>query len=148
MPLTKEQLLIPRVMCIGKRNTARNPFGIFYTENDILTQGRDIMMWDSEDRGEVYFDPDWVEMMPHLFKRLKWHEKRDVKEMPEYIKQLDIVHPAKNWNLLEDCRWVFEFGHFGKQTIDDKMLPATQEQYNNYIDNIRGKLNTYKNSNL
>jgi len=85
-PLTKQQLLIPRVLCIGKNWRANNPHSGWYVEGDILTEYNKYNMWDSANRGQVYFDPIYLEMYPHLYKELKWYEMREPDELPEYIK--------------------------------------------------------------
>ena len=93
MPLTKQQLLIPRVLCIGGEQGKPNDTSGDYITGDILTQTvKSIHKWKSEKlKHSVYFCDKWIEQFPHLFKPLPWWYGRTVEEMPEYVKNTDIL---------------------------------------------------------
>jgi hypothetical protein len=71
--MSTEDLMKPRVMCIANDTSGRFEAGdIFYAEanGDFLING-----WK--------FNP---EQYPHLFRKLSWWERLDIKDMPEYVK--------------------------------------------------------------
>ena len=88
MPLTKQQLLIPRVLCIGTKEGEPNDTSGDFITGDILTQTvKSIHKWKSEKlKHSVYFCDKWIEQFPHLFKPLPWWYGRTVEEMPKYVK--------------------------------------------------------------
>lgn len=79
---------------------------------------------------------------PHLFKELEWWEERTAKDMPEYMKCKSSVHPkgivwrVRQWAI--NTATFFAHGEdagFGHCvfTQSDILLPATKEDYDNYI---------------
>jgi len=96
MPLTKEQLLIPRALCIGGKD------GELIWPWSTLRAGQ--ILKSQIEEGEVsykFLDPienDYrflnqmgIENFPHLFKPLPWWYGRTVEEMPLYVKQTGMV---------------------------------------------------------
>jgi hypothetical protein len=77
-------------------------------------------------------NPIYLRSYPHLFKELKWYEHQRLENMPLYIKgmykaifKVDRYEgSAEGWwtPIVNDKRWV----------LDPTMLPATEEEYNNY----------------
>lgn len=136
MPLTPTQLLVPRVLAIGTNQGEFIWPDSHYQSGMILT---DVDGWYTL-IGYPLVRPIKCEVaheFQNLFRPLEWWEMREPGQMPEYVKQLDMIHPSKNWELVNG-RWRFEYGPFGRQFIDGKMQPATNEQYIRYVDAIRG----------
>ncbi len=95
--------------------------------------------WYSTDGGNTgrLIDLHVIDKYPHLFSPLKWWEKREIGDMPEYFKytRLDnnelVVVKVATWD------------YFGMQLrahslkdiflIDGSDLPATIEDYQNYV---------------
>jgi len=86
MPLTKQQLLTPRVLCIGgEKGKPIHPLDCYLTCGDVLTRSNE-KSWKSKDFDmNFYFCDEWIEQFPHLFKLIPWWEKREESEYPEYI---------------------------------------------------------------
>lgn len=88
--LSKQQLLIPRVLCIGGKEGEPNDTSGDFITGDILTIAvKSIHRWMSEKLKQwVYLDPDCIEKYPHLFKPLPWWYGRTVDEMPKFAKHI------------------------------------------------------------
>ena len=85
MPLTKQQLLIPRVLCIGGKDGEPNYPGSRFMTGDIIEKnGRDY--WSV--KADAWLNQTTVDKFPHLFKPLPWWE-RDESELPEYVKSIE-----------------------------------------------------------
>mgnify|MGYP003405361601 FL=1 len=83
MPLTKQQLLIPRVLCIGGKDGEPNYPDSPFCVGDILTY-LDGMYFDKDNNcGISTYD---IIGFPHLFSLLQWWEKRKVNDLPQYVK--------------------------------------------------------------
>ena len=81
--MTKEQLLIPRVLCIGGKPGDPNYPGSRFMTGDIIEQnGRDY--WGI--KADAWISQTTVDRYPNLFKPLPWWYGRTVEEMPEYVK--------------------------------------------------------------
>jgi len=100
MSLTKQQLLIPRVMCVGGKEGEPNDTSGDFITGDILTQTvKSVHKWKSEKlKHSVYLDASFIEKFPHLFRRLAWCDYRDDKIGVEYVryKKTGTVLPASN----------------------------------------------------
>lgn len=87
--------------------------------------------------GDFVLSPEWFDKYPHLFRKLQWYEKRDIKDMPEYVKYVD----SNELNRLSEKEWegMFSFinnnDSIGCQLLKklNKALPATKSEYDNYI---------------
>ena len=81
--MTKEQLLIPRVLCIGGKPGDPNYPGSRFMTGDIIEQnGRDY--WGI--KADAWISQTTVDRYPNLFKPLPWWYGRTVEEMPQYVK--------------------------------------------------------------
>lgn len=74
---------------------------------------------------------------PHLFKPLSWWEDRDFNDMPEYIKAKErdgsyVLYKITGWNFGEYTTGYFENGVPISMEEND-ILPATEEEYTQYI---------------
>ncbi len=107
MPLTKQQLLIPRVLCLGEKGKRIWP-GSIWLGGDIIEESPrhgDLMYCDTD--GPRYSD------FPHLFKPLPWWYGRTVEEMPLYVNTNCVygVLKVQKWVLIEEnkeLRWRME----------------------------------------
>jgi len=83
------------------------------------------------------------EKFPHLFKKLKWFEKRNESEMPIFLKHsIDkekfTFHKIEKW----DMQYMFGFTNIEKREVCDlrtwaddyNYLPATEEEYLQFCD--------------
>jgi len=112
------------------------PFSKFMV-GDILHQHRHKVFgvdytWFSADRYSQCINANEIFDYPHLFRPLAWYEKRDIKDMPEYIKlttnmgQVFYYHyPDKDYL---DAKFL-KFKH-GSITLKD-FTPATATEYDN-----------------
>lgn len=87
MPLSKEQLLMPRYLYTG---TPGKPlwYGCHWKHGDIvkLDQTADGLACIYEDHKGLHFVKElYFNEAPHLFKPLQWWEYRKLEEMPEYV---------------------------------------------------------------
>lgn len=131
MSLTKEQLLIPRVMCVGKNWTANNPHSGWYVEGEILTEINKYNMWDSINRGTVYFDPIYLEMYPHLYKELSWWEHRDSDDLPMYVYMDFHYYKVSSYDIKTGVVYIFWENGVVANSLK-KCKPATEQEYNDY----------------
>jgi hypothetical protein len=132
MPLTKQQLLIPRVLCIGGEQGKPNDTSGDYITGDILTQTvKSIHKWKSEKlKHSVYFCDKWIEQFPHLFKPLPWWYGRTVEELPEYLNIDGGVFKVDMYDFGNDVVYVFTI------TVVPVLLrqctPADESEYQEY----------------
>ena len=131
--MTKEELLIPRYLCESPTDShyPYSPFkvGDILTLNQISGNGSNCCTIN----GVVYSEAA-LNKYPHLFRRLEWHEFRDEKDMPEYVKTINGQHV---W-------WFHGFGSLGEKYAKVKvgdyrsnyplsgLLPATAEEYEQF----------------
>lgn len=143
--MTQEQvqeLLRPRVKCIAPDTSRKYEIGdIFYkhvfpgsdsgmscyiTNLEFPLEGKNLIT-------------EFAENMPHLFQRLNWWDDREVNEMPEYLKIKDRVYRIAIWEKY------FGWLPVERDPIDesfrlahhfDKGLPATEQDYLNYKNNL------------
>lgn len=84
MPLTKQQLLIPRVLCIGGKEGEPNYPGSMVKTGEVLTLCTGITngrYYESKDGHLIHLPLNF----PNCFKPLPWLYGRTMEEMPEYI---------------------------------------------------------------
>jgi len=87
----------------------------------------------------VQYSEDRFSEYPHLFRRLHWREHRTPEEMPGWVKGVSgffkdkvvkIADPSQNgrqWHIENEIEHIF----FMRYASD--FLPATEEQYNEYL---------------
>ena len=71
---------------------------------------------------------------PANFKALKWWEERTGDELPEYVKWDNSLYPT--WNKVYKVTWFSIKSGSSDELMNvysDSMLPATKEEYDNYI---------------
>ena len=146
MPLTKEQLLIPRVMCVGTEpgkliwpwstlvsgqilTPTHNGVNYAYSFTDLLTGE------------ELWLDENGIAKFPNLFRPMPWWEGRNPEDMPKWVKfsenymnfKAGSVYETECWSDKHyDCiQFRSEEGlcgvPFGKW-----VAPATEQEYLDY----------------
>jgi len=138
MPLSKTELLTPRVEVIA--DYPNSPFKIGQILNvdagQLKENGESYMYVQTEHDSSVA-----VSEYPHLFRMLPWYEKRDIEDMPEYVKTGLINQrfskvqwkPMYNGDNIESWK-ISEDGTFWKNIWSIPTIqPATQEEYEAYI---------------
>lgn len=126
MPLTKEQLLTPRVKVIA--DYPLSPFVI----GSILTakKGR-YDAWYYEINGkELWFD---ITEYKHIFQPLPWWSDRKIFELPRYVKCIETPDQKIRPGMILKVAWCAE--NWGTDHIHTVILdtncyePATEEEY-------------------
>ena len=78
--------------------------------------------------------PEYVESMPHLFRKLNGWEERKVEDMPDYVKWDVGIYPT--WKkIMKVDKWNSN-GSFDHENVTISVIncfPATEQQYNDYI---------------
>lgn len=141
MKLTPEQLLHPRYEVI-----ADYPNSIFNVGH-ILTQNTQ-----NKNRFEVIIDYitgyAWVnnpEKYPNIFHKLEWWEKRNIEDMPEYVKGKSLI--SGNYGVVKIYNWQHFDGWWkanNKHVISEDVFnlyeyiePATETDYQNYLNQTK-----------
>ena len=94
MPLSKEQLMIPRVLCIGGKEGEPNYRNSPVNTGDVLELTIHGYLFQA--CYGVIVTRDTVSKFPHLFKPLPWWYGRTVEELPDYVKQTGMEDSAGN----------------------------------------------------
>lgn len=92
--MTNEELLVPRYKVI-----ATWP-GMDYNVGNIILMfddGSDELHSQDDGGGFIQWDR-FYKSFPHLFRPLAWYEKREEKDMPEYIKMKNRIYKVEEWN--------------------------------------------------
>ena len=138
MPLTKQQLLIPRVLCIGTKEGEPNDTSRDYISGNIITVGDYLSNSDFLSmKATAEYLGRLVEKFPHLFKPLPWWYGRTVEEMPGYILA------SKTYGIVKVNEWRC-MGELCLALTDDGMLsaanwefePADESDYELYVSKI------------
>ena len=124
------------------------PFSKFMV-GDILHQHRHKVFgvdytWFSADRYSQCINAKEIFDYPHLFRPLAWHEKRDIKNMPEYVKcenakGMYFAGKVMEWDFNNRLAIFSKYDNgkpkevisFNRETKD--FTPATSTEYDNYI---------------
>lgn len=137
--MTPEELLKPRYKVIADYPDNKLTIGdilMQYVENDTVWRHR----WSDGHWADItVHNPSYY---PHLFKKLEWWEERKPEEMPEYVKAKDssgevskvIEHFSKPYASKPNhpvCK--VEYLINGAREFYYELLPATKEEYDNYI---------------
>lgn len=129
MPLTKQQLLIPRVLCIGTEDGKQNyPKSLFKSGqvlelDNISHDGRNCYVVPS-------YDIDYFLSYPNCFNPLPWWYGRTVEELPEYLNIDGGVFKVDMYDFGNDVVYVFTI------TVVPVLLrqctPADESEYQEY----------------
>lgn len=154
MPLTKEQLLIPRVMCVGTKEGFEIWPGSSMASDKFVTGG--ILTLDTKTIIGTCFK-DWtgrewymakLNQFPHLFRPMPWWEGRKPEDMPEYVTvnllgslqwMANEIKTGAVYKLDADFKYNYYKGHYlgiqynnGGGTLGEYLLPATEQEYLDY----------------
>jgi len=123
--LTKQQLLIPRVLCIGTKEGEPNDTSGDYISGNIITVGDYLSNSDFLSmKATAEYLGGLVEKFPHLFKPLPWWEKRSASEMPDYVKDNNgVVHKVEKLITKDGNSW---------STVSGDIEPADESEYQEY----------------
>ena len=117
--MTTEELLIPRYEVI-----ADYPNNFFGKIGDIITP----QSFESED--DFY---DWeLDKYPYLFRKLYWYEKRELNELPKYVRYMDgNLYKVIQWRHTISTNYIVANVLNRKYIIHLKhvILPATEQEY-------------------
>ena len=131
--LTKQQLLIPRVLCIGPKEGEPNDTSGDFITGDILTQTeKRFSKWKSSKlKHTVYLDTSFIEKFPYLFRRLAWCDYRDDKIEVGYVRYIKtgIVLPASH--TVYNGKMFF-IGPSKKYEPGIRFEPADESEYQEY----------------
>ena len=139
MPLTKQQLLIPRVLCIGTKEGEPNDTSRDYISGNIITVGDYLSNSDFLSmKATAEYLGGLVEKFPHLFKPLPWWYGRTVEEMPRYVNTNSVygIRKVKEWAFIKGeklDRWRVEDTR-GEiySTFHLDITPADESEYQEY----------------
>lgn len=147
MPLSKSELLKSRYIVEapmpGAQFSHLLPGDILEEKDHPLYQSGTV--WGHVDETDVCKWTTICPNYPHLFRPLPWNEKRDIEDMPEYVKMVpESILVAKSHKFdWEPCYkvsdWrITEKGNVQGQTKDGWFIvthftPATREEYESYI---------------
>jgi len=136
MSLNKQQLLIPRVLCIGGKEGEPNYPGSKFKTGDVLLLLHYIY-YKCTIGGK--FIPthtvlsETVNQFPHLFKPLPWWEMRDKSDLPKYVKN---IKNGRIYKAVWDCfkfkgekEWSLILQPNGIPITPDGFEPATEQEY-------------------
>lgn len=120
----------------------------------------------SLDDGQVLEWESFYKSYPEIFKLLKWHEERKPEDMPQYVSYISLTRKERiygraetsddgfykarvfqkverwevcgrfSWSIRKEMHYFVE-GLIYPQAIYRSTLPATEEEYNNYINSIK-----------
>jgi hypothetical protein len=156
MAMTKEQLLIPRVMCVGTKEGTQNFPGSDYLTGTILEpDGKDakgIYYYRLKNRLFIYIDE--VENYPNCFRPMPWWEGRKPEDMPEYVTvnllgslqwMANEIKTGAVYKLDADFKYSYYKGHYlgiqynnGGGALGEYLLPASEQEYNEYKNQKEG----------
>lgn len=105
-----EKLLLPRFEVIADYPNSQ------YKVGDILDGAQAIVLADN------------FRKYPHLFRELKWWEKRGASELPEYFNYKGSIFKVKKWNLKDEQGWIV-LSEGGNWYYRDSIQPATEAEY-------------------
>lgn len=130
MPLTKEQLLIPRYKVIGKIPFLSKEDSALYEIGTIITD--DGIRPAINSNGDPVFITEWNEYA-HIFQPLPWWSDRKADEMPEYVKdEYRVIYRAR-WT--DNPLRMYLDNDKNSWLATDKIMcfysPAIQEEYIN-----------------
>lgn len=133
--MTKEQLLIPRVMCVGGKEGERNYPGSQFKTGEILTREKRYSDVYLTDNGRSYIFCFLADKFPHLFRAMPWWEGRQPEDMPLFVRNKTSIPVAfikvDEWVNDEKGGWDFREGGRWHQHVW-AVEPATLEEYEDY----------------
>lgn len=135
--MTKEQLLILRVMCVGGEEKGLTDTSGEFVNGDILTEGKFVRL-----SGEWHMLTKIIlekicEDFPHLFQPMKWWEGRQPEDMPLYLKAKKTGAVRKVLSYTRNPEGAADFAGEDFPTALEWFEPATEQEYNEYQNSLR-----------
>jgi len=144
--LTPEQLLIPRVMCIGTEVGTPNYPGSNWDTGDVLTYAQYdktvyLHKYDGPNIPHIWFlemedCEKYLKQFSHLFRPMPWYEGRKPEEMPEYVTYEGQILKVNNWIVEDGTVFVSLPMPNPAFTLGNKHysipIPATEAEYLTY----------------
>jgi len=133
--MTTEELLLPRVEVI-----APYPNSSFRVGTILEKPTNNLRYWGNDEHGyKTSVSSIDIDVHPHLFRPLHWSDKREICDMPEYVKHVEKGFIGKH---IKD-----ELRRYSNFTIESDMvedrakmsqnfndyLPATKSEYEQYL---------------
>lgn len=138
MPLTKQQLLIPRVLCIGGKEGEPNDTSGKWISGRIIELTENWPNCQNPFYLVPGYDIKYFNQYPHLFKPLPWWYGRTVEEMPRYVNTNSVygIRKVKEWAFIKGeklDRWRVEDTR-GEiySTFHLDITPADESEYQEY----------------
>lgn len=128
--MTTEQLLIPRVLCIGGKDGEPNYPGSPYKSGDILEVVDYFILIDDICSKLIYNEV--TNAYPELFRPLPWWYGRTVEEMPLYLKCGENGKVRKVARYFNWATMIVEFEGGRTRRLTDKWIPCTEAEYLEY----------------
>ena len=132
MPLTKQQLLIPRVLCIGTKEGEPNDTSRDYISGNIITVGDYLS---NSDFLSMKATAEYLEGLttkfPHLFRPMEWWEGRSIEDMPLFVK----ITKTGEVKMVEKYDPEYMSVKFVEDEFYDSLMiytPATEQEYLEY----------------
>lgn len=132
--MTPDELLQPRYKVIADYPKQDFEVGeVLYEDNE--------MYFVYTDNGKWQIHPEWY---PHLFKKLAWHEERNIEDLPEYVKlgynnRNQYVHQVDKWFDEIDGLYYQYLNKVGTPLMSNvnELLPSTQQEYEAYLKQMK-----------
>lgn len=129
MPLTKEQLLIPRVMCVGGKEGEPNDTSGSWITGTICTLSDTINGTGEPCCVVPQYSMKFFSRFPHLFRPMQWWEGRKPEDMPEYVWYKDKgVFKVDVWDFKYEEAMIFNGDLISTVSIG-LLTPATEQEY-------------------
>lgn len=148
--MTVEQLLVPRYEQTKdypnqttKKGDILTFVGCFGEENQFIEY--------INQNGEIFHTEWLLDAFPDIFRPLAWHERRNRKDMPDYLKKGSSVISVLGYQFSDKentklfVKWLhdgksrrFKIGTLRAAPISE-FLPATKSDYDNYINSTTNK---------
>lgn len=137
--MTPLQLLQPRYKVIGPYPFSKFKVGQIlllneYDGREHLSQQEYFLIHEDG----ICYHESFLRDYPHLFRPLQWYEERKVEDMPEYVKweydtdDVGKIEKVTRWRLLHNDLMA-DVPSVLNSVLAECFLPATEEEYNNYI---------------
>lgn len=133
MALTKQQLLIPRVLCIGTKEGEPNDTSGEFKSGQIITVGSLVQLGLQLFTASELLLGKLCTDYPNCFKPLPWWEKIDESELPDLVWQKEDIYRVDKYDLKRGYVWLVppEFGHSVPVELDIT-TPADESDFQEY----------------
>ena len=135
---TVEELMIKRVEVVGYYPRSPYNIGEILSHIDHLDNGSDFDLYDSIAQEDCCIYAHEVEKYPAIFRPVPWYERREIGDMPDFVKHPDYgyVHMVRDWcGLNWEGKPLYRYYQQGVLVTMSAtpMLPATKQEYDSFI---------------